>query len=228
MPRHRRVSPDGFVQHVINRGDHRETIFHKAADFRAFLAIVAETAYRIPMRILAYCVMRNHFHLLLWPYQGSDLPDFMQLLMNTHIRRYILHYRPAAPGHIYQGRYKNPLVESSQSLLQVARYIEANPRAAGIVTRAERYPWSSASWNADDPGRPLLADWPMARPADWLEYINTATPAEELKRIQRSVSRGSPYGSDDWVTATAAAHGLESRLRSQGRPRVYESMFPTA
>jgi putative transposase len=74
MPRHNRVSPDGFVQHVLNRGDHRETLFHKPGDFRAFLLVVAEAACRIPMRILAYCIMRNHFHLLLWPYQGDDLP----------------------------------------------------------------------------------------------------------------------------------------------------------
>src|SRR3954468_3959284 len=122
MPRHNRVSPDGFVQHVLNRGDHRETVFHKPADFRAFLAILAETAYRIPMRILAYCIMRNHFHLLLWPHQGDDLPRFMQLLMNTHIRRYLTHYPPASPGHIYQGRYKNPLVETGPAIIAVARY----------------------------------------------------------------------------------------------------------
>jgi REP-associated tyrosine transposase len=228
MPRHPRVSPDGFVQHVLNRGDHRETIFHKPADFRAFLAIIAETAYRIPMRILAYCIMRNHFNLVLWPYVGCDLPVFMQRLMNTHICRYLRHYPPASSGHIYQGRYSNPLVETSSGLIHVIRYVEANALSAGLVKRAEHYKWSSASPHAADEGRPVLAEWPIERPANWLAYLNTPTPADELNRIQRSARRGAPYGSDEWVQTVAATHGLESTLRPRGRPRVYETLLPTA
>ena len=227
MPRNRRVSPDGFVQHVVNRGDHRETIFHKPPDFRAFLAVIAECAYRIPMRILAYCIMRNHFHLVLWPYEGKDLPAFMQRLMNMHINRYLRHYQPSSRGHIYQGRYANPLVETGSALLRVIRYVEANGSSAGIVTRAEQYKWSSASPHASDPGRPQLAEWPIARPADWRQYLNTPTPADEWKKLQRSVRRNAPYGSDEWVKTVAAAHRLESRLRPPGRPRVYETVVST-
>jgi putative transposase len=228
MPRHRRVSPDGFVQHVINRGDHRDTIFHKPADFRAFLAIITEAAYRIPIRILAYCIMRNHFHLLLWPYEGADLPMFMQLLMNMHISRYLRHYRPASRGHIYQGRYTNPLVESGASITTVARYIEANALSAGLVRRAEHYRWSSASARASDPGRPQLAEWPIAKPVDWLKFLNTPTPADELKQLQRSVRRGAPFGSETWVQTVAGEHGLDHTLRAPGRPRAYETFVPTA
>src|SRR5687767_13967749 len=145
MPRHRRISPDGYVQHVLNRGDHRETIFFKAGDFRAFLAIVAESARRVGMRILAYCIMRNHFHLVVWPHAGNDLPVFMQLLMNLHIQRYLRHYRPESPGHIYQGRYTNSIVQSDHHVLRVMRYVEANALSAGLVRCAEDYKWSSAS-----------------------------------------------------------------------------------
>lgn len=226
MSRHRRVSPDGFVQHVINRGDHREAIFHKPADFRAFLAIVAEVAYQIPMRILAYCIMRNHFHLLLWPHAGTDLPVFMQRLMNTHITRYLRHYRPASPGHIYQGRYKNPLVETDASIVTVAKYIESNALSAGMVKRAEHYRWSSASPERADAGRPVLADWPVSKPADWLNFLNTPTPADDIKRLQRSVRRGSPFGSDAWTLATIKKFGLEHTVRSTGRPRTDETNVP--
>jgi putative transposase len=166
MPRHRRCSPDGFVQHVLNRGDHRETIFHKPSDFRAFLAIVAEAAQRVAIRILAYCIMRNHFHLVLWPYAGNDLPVFMQVLMNLHIQRYLQHYRPPSPGHIYQGRYTNAVVQSDHHLLRVIRYVEANALSARLVARAEHYKWSSASPHRADDGRPELSDWPVARPGD--------------------------------------------------------------
>ena len=227
MPRHTRISPDGFVQHVVNRGDHRETIFHKPGDFNAFLGAVAEIAYLVSMRILAYCVMRNHFHLLLWPEKGADLPVFMERLMNRHIRRYTLHYPPPSPGRIYQGRYHNSIVESGPALVDVARYVEANALSAGLVERAEDYSWSSASPHALHPNRPVLSEWPTPKPANWLQLLNTPTPADELKQLRRSIKRGSPIGQPRFVEAMATALGLEHTLRPRGRPRVYETDLPT-
>jgi putative transposase len=220
------VSPDGFVQHVMNRGDHRETIFHKPADFYAFLHLVDEAACRIPMRILAYCVMRNHFHLLLWPFEGQDLPDYMQMLMNLHIQRYIRHYPPASPGHIYQGRYANSIVQTGPSLYRVARYVEANALSAGIVPRAEDYPWSSASPLAHERNRPLIAEWPEPKPANWPTILNTPTATDEWKRLQRSLRRGAPVGSDDWVARIAKTYDLEYTMRRRGRPRPSGLDYP--
>jgi putative transposase len=218
MPRTKRISPTGFVQHVLNRGDHRETLFHKPGDFLAFLRVVTDTTVRLRMRILAYCIMRNHFHLLLWPYHGDDLPPFMQLLMNTHIRRYLGHYPPSSPGHIYQARYTNCLVEPGSSVLAVARYIEANALAAGLVRRAEDYPWSSASPYAEDVDRPCLSDWPVAKPGAWSTLLNQPTPSAELKRIQRCARRGAPYGSPAWTRRVAKRFALEHTVRLPGRP----------
>jgi putative transposase len=224
MPRRRRISPDGFVQHIVNRGDHRETLFHKPADFRAFLALMAEAAFRVPMRIVAYCIMRNHFHLLLWPYHGIDLPAYMQLLMNLHIQRYLRHYPPESRGHIYQGRYTNSLIEGDHSFLRVMRYVEANALTAGIVNRAEHYKWTSVSQHASDPGRPPLVDGPLARPADWLTFVNSPASPEELTRIQRSARRGAPYGSEEWTKEVVRRYGLEHTVRPRGRPRLYETI----
>lgn len=225
MPRKRRVSPDGFVQHVLNRGDHRETIFHKPADFRAFLAIAAEAAHRVPIRILGYCIMRNHFHLVVWPYEGKDLPAFMQMLMNLHIQRYLRHYRPRSPGHIYQGRYTNSLIQSDHSVHRVLRYVEANALSAGLVRRAEHYKWSSASRHASDPSRPELSEGPVAKPADWLTYLNAAAATKETQGIQRSARRGAPYGTEDWVTRVADEYDLRHTMRARGRPSVYERLI---
>jgi putative transposase len=228
MPRHARVSPDGFVQHVLNRGDHRETLFHKPGDFDAFLSVVAETACRVPMRILAYCIMRNHFHLVVWPYRGADLPDFMQRLMNLHISRYRRHYPPESPGHIYQSRYGNSIVETGSSVLTVAKYVEANALNARIVTRAEEYRWSSAHPHPADDDRPILAEWPIPRPPDWLTLLNLRTPAKEMQRIQRSAARGAPYGSAEWVASVAKEYGLEHTIRRRGRPTRSESRLPSS
>ena len=222
MPRHARISPDGFVQHVINRGDHRETIFHKAADFAAFLALMAEATARVPMRILAYCIMRNHFHLLLWPHRGTDLSAYMQLLMNLHIQRYLKHYPPASPGHIYQGRYRNVLVEDGSDVLKVARYIEANPVAAGIVRRAEDYKWSSISPLARRRGRPALEPTLVERTGEWRKFVNEPLAAESVQQIEDGIRKGIPIGSAAWRAQVVAEHGLQHVMRSRGRPRVYD------
>lgn len=226
MPRHARVSPDGFVQHVLNRGDHRETLFHKPADFRAFLKVFADTAERIAMRILAYCIMRNHFHFVLWPYEGADLPRFMHLLMSTHIARYLRHYPPVSPGHLYQDRYTNVLVEAGPPLLRVLRYVEANAFAANLVPRAEEYPWTSASPEALEDGRPFICEWPIARPANWSELLNTRTAASERQRIQRCAARGAPYGSTAWSEQVVKTFHLEHTVRRPGRPKSDESIIP--
>jgi len=223
MPRHNRVSPDGFVQHVLNRGDHREILFHKPADFRAFLSIVAETATRVAMRILAYCIMRNHFHFVLWPFKGADLPAFMQLLMNLHLSRYLRHYPPHSPGHVYQGRYTNVIVQNDDSLYRLVRYVEANAKSAGIVQRAEDYQWSSVSPHARDVGLPDIADWPLPKPRNWRDLVNEPLALQDLQRIQFSARRGAPYGSNEWVQRVVKEHNLEHTLRPRGRPRVYES-----
>ena len=224
MPRHARISPDGFFQHVINRGDHREDIFHKAADFAAFLALMTEAAWRVPMRIIAYCIMRNHFHLLLWPYHGSDVSAYMQILMNLHIQRYVRHYPPSSPGHIYQGRYRNVLVQGGPDLWKVARYVEANPVAAHIVRRAEDYKWSSAWRWASRPGRPALHPEPIVHSREWLEFVNEPLGVDIVASIEHAVRKGLPIGDEEWVRRVVADHGLQHTTRGRGRPRVYETV----
>jgi len=222
MPRHARISPDGFVHHVINRGDHRETIFHKPPDFAAFLALMTEAACQIRMRILAYCIMRNHFHFLLWPRQGSDLSAYMQLLMNLHIQRYLKHYPPASRGHIYQGRYRNVIVQNGAGLLTVARYIEANPIAAGLVRRAEDYKWSSASRLASRPGRPALEPGVIDRSKEWRRFVNEPVSAESFEDLEGCIRKGTPIGDPEWRARVVAEHGLIHTTRDRGRPRVYD------
>jgi len=146
---------------------------------------------------------------------------FMDRLMNRHIKRYLRHYPPASPGHIYQGRYTNALVETGRAVITTAKYIESNGSSAGLVERAEHYPWSSASPEHDEPGRPILAEWPVPKPADWLTFLNTPTPADELKRLRRSLRRGSPYGSHQWIDAVVKEHGLEHTVRKTGTPTVF-------
>ena len=143
MPRTARVAPGGYVFHVLNRGNERRSIFESEGDYLAFLRVLSETLERIPVRILAWCLMPNHWHLLLWPKQDGELGHFMQRLTTTHVRRWRLYRQSVGHGHLYQGTYKSFPVEADDHFYTVCRYVERNALRAKLVKRAEAWPWSS-------------------------------------------------------------------------------------
>jgi REP element-mobilizing transposase RayT len=104
MPRTSRASRRGFVYHVLNRGNGRSDVFHKDDDFAAFVNLMREAHEKVPIRLTGYCLMTNHFHLLLWPHEDGDLSHWMQWLLASHVRRYHRHYQSS--GHVWQGRFK--------------------------------------------------------------------------------------------------------------------------
>ena len=169
------------------------------------------------MRVLGYCLMPNHFQLVLWPLADGDLSRWMHWLQNTHVRRYHQHYRTS--GHIWQGRFQAFPIEQDDHLLTVLRYVERNPVRARLVRRAENWRWSSARlWAASE--RPqFLIPGPVRRPKDWLAWVNQAITQPELEALRRSVTRGAPFGNEAWTAKTAIELGLESTLRPRGRPR---------
>src|SRR5262245_606751 len=166
MPRAARASAGGVCYHVINRGNGRRQVFHKDADYLAFLKAIAHACIEIPMPVLAYCLLPNHFHLAVRPAGDGDLSRWMHWLLNTHVRRYHKHY--GTSGHIWQGRFKAFPIQEDEHLLTVLRYIERNAVRAKLAGRAERWPWSSARFWQDPGQRPsYLADGPAPRPRKW-------------------------------------------------------------
>ncbi len=217
MPRTARASVGGVCYHVINRGNGREKVFHKAADYAAFVKLMAEGHERLPIRVLGFCLMPNHFHLVLWPWADGELSRWMQWLLTSHVRRYHRHY--GGSGHVWQGRFKAFPIQQDEHLLTVLRYVERNALRAGLVERAEDWQWSSVGWweRADRPT--FLHNGPVDRGRRWVADVNRAmTPAEE-EAIRRSVNRGTPWGTESWQRRTATRLGLESSLRPRGRPK---------
>src|SRR5271166_1714004 len=221
MPRTARVAPGGMVFHVLNRGVARMQLFDKAAEYQAFEQVLQDTLDQSPMRICAYAVMPNHWHLLLWPECDGELAAFMQRLTITHVRRWQEHRGYAGLGHVYQGRYKSFPVESDEHFWVVARYVERNALRANLVLRAEEWRWSSLWQRCHPTGeeRSLLAAWPIDMPANWLERVNQTDDAQELEALRRSVQRGRPFGQPEWQKEIAQRLGLESAYRPTGRPR---------
>ena len=131
-----------MIYHVLNRGNGRRDLFTKPADFDAFVKLLAEALGRFEVELLAYCLMGNHWHLLLRPRTAAALSRMMAWLTVTHARRHHKHYPHPGSGHLYQGRFKSFPVESDEHFLIVARYIHANPLRARLVKRAQDWRWS--------------------------------------------------------------------------------------
>ena len=221
MSRHIRAQEGGVVYHAINRANARACLFDDRGDYQAFERVLGEAIARESMRLLAYCVMPNHFHLVLWPRADGDLSRFMGWLTMTHTQRWHAHRNTVGSGHLYQGRFKSFPVQSDEHLLILCRYVERNPLRAGLVTRAEHWPWGSLAKSTTVPSidNSLLHPWVIERPGDWVERVNAAmTPAEE-EAVQRSIQRNQPFGTSDWQETTASRLGLLSTLRPRGRPK---------
>jgi putative transposase len=198
----------------------RRTLFEKDGDYLAFEAVLEETLSIRPMRICAYCLLPNHWHFVLWPEHDGDLSRFMQRLTNTHVKRWKEHRREIGYGHLYQGRYKSFPVQTDEYFYQVVRYVERNALRANLSAHAEAWRWSSSGRvGRAEATFPLLSDWPLPRPSNWLELVNQPQTDAELQALRRCVNRGTPFGDPDWAASTAKMLGLESTLRDRGRPR---------
>ncbi len=173
------------------------------------------------MRICSYCVMPNHWHLVLWPERDGELAAFMQRLTVTHVTRWQRYKRRVGEGHVYQGRYKSFPVEHDEHFYQLARYVECNPLRAGLVERCDAWQWSSL-WrrtHGDAESRRLLSRWPLPLPRTWLDHVQQPQHESELAAVRRSIERGSPLGDADWTKRIAKRLGLEFTQRSRGRPK---------
>jgi putative transposase len=172
MPRPRRIAVGGVVYHVTNRGSRKGPLFETRDDYIAFERIVTETREQSPMRIVAYCLMWNHWHFLLWPELDRQLSAFMKGLTETHAMRWRRNSGTAGEGAVYQSRFVSKAINDHQHLLTCWRYIERNPVEAGIVARAQDWPWSSAAPRLQEP-RPFVLDpGPCERPREWLDLVN--------------------------------------------------------
>jgi putative transposase len=221
MARVQRMDVGGTVYHVLNRANFRSALFKTATHYRDFLVILEESLAVVAMRILAYCLMPNHWHLVLYPRADGDLARFLQRVTLTHTQRYHARTRTIGYGHVYQGRYKSLPVEMGGHFMTVVRYVERNAQRAALVPKAEAWPWSSVHVRlyGDKEQKRLLSPWPMAEPADYLRWLNRSQPNEEVENIRYAIQRNRPYGEKDWVLKAAKKFGLETTLHQRGRPR---------
>src|SRR5580692_6316794 len=137
MPRRLRGKTGGYVFHVLNRAVGRAMLFKKNGDYAAFEKVLQEGLEWQPMRVLAYCVMPNHWHLVVWPRHDGELSEFVGWLTLTHTQRWHAYRQSTGSGPVYQGRFKSFPIQEDDHLYAASRYVERNALRARLVRRAE-------------------------------------------------------------------------------------------
>jgi putative transposase len=217
MPRTARRLVAGGHYHVINRGNNRSQVFESPGEYGAFLRLIAQAQTRISLSILAACLMPNHFHLVVSQASRTDISRWMHWLLTTHTHHH--HLRRGSSGRVWQGRFKAFAIERDDHLLTVMRYVERNSLRAGLVTRAENWPWGSLAWRRAPRVRSVLSAPPVTLPTDWPEWVNAPQTTEELAALRNCVNGQKPFGSDAWVDDQSRQPGFIGPIRRRGRPR---------
>ncbi|OGG76869.1 hypothetical protein A3B35_00235 [Candidatus Kaiserbacteria bacterium RIFCSPLOWO2_01_FULL_54_24] len=221
MPRPPRVDVGDQLYHVINRANGRARIFYKDEDYRHFESLLRHAAEQFSMRILAYVLMPNHWHLVLYPRQDGDLSKFMQWLTLTHTQQYHVRTRTIGYGHIYQGRYKSFIIEKDSYLLAVIKYVERNSVRARLAKTVEQWRWGSGyrRLKGTPKEQKLLAKAPVDFPNNYRIWVNQPDRMADVSSLRNSVNKNVPFGSLGWTSRTVKQFGLEATLRNPGRPK---------
>ena len=223
MGRPKRVDVAGGIYHMLNRANLKATIFRKPEDYAAFEDVLIEAFDRFAIQLMSYCLMPNHWHLVVKPNVDGEMGRFGQWICLTHTQRYHAHYDIVGLGHLYQGRYKSFPVQSDDHFLTINRYVERNAYTANLCDSPEAWKWNSLyHWSRETllSGQ-LLSPWPIPRPSNWLAWVRTDFSQEEQKQIKWSVARGVPFGDPTWVESMARKFDLESTMRPRGRPKKF-------
>lgn len=221
MPRRSRADEAGCVYHAMNRGNGRQTLFHKDEDYEAFQRVLGQGLERYPVELFSFTLMPNHWHLVLRPAEDGMMGQFLRWVTATHTQRHHSHYQTSGQGHLYQSRFKSFPIADDDHFLVVCRYVERNPLRAKLVKRAEEWRFGSLwRWvQKSDSSPKLLSPWPIARVPRWTERVNQPLTENELAAVRLCVQRGRPFGNEEWTQEVAQRAGLEHTIRSVGRPR---------
>ena len=196
-------------------------LFDTQGDYLAYEKVLQEAHEHVAMRTVAYCIMPNHWHLVLWPRNDGDLSEFMQWLTLTHTQRWHAAHGTAGIGHVYQGRFKSFPVQSNEYYLTVLRYIESNPLRAGLVDDSRDWQYSSLAIRngIEKEQGPAINRGPVKLPDGWNRLVNVLPNESIDARLQNCIKRGCPFGNDKWIRMASQKLGLEITLRPRGRPK---------
>lgn len=220
MPRIARGLADNQIYHIINRGNRREVVFHDNYDYEKFLKLLIESKEKYAIKIYAYCLMPNHFHLVIYTKYADSLSQTMHWINSSYVRYYNKRYNIS--GHLWQGRYKSFIVQEDSYLLVLLKYVEVNPKRARIVKDCIDYKYSSANNRIKNNENLITDEAPILLPDDWYAYINSDEKITDIESIRNCINRQAPLGDENWKYMVSKKYNLESTMNQRGRPKKEE------
>jgi putative transposase len=226
MGRQRRSNICGGIYHVMNRGNRKATIFEDDRDRRRFLRILTEEQERFGVETLAGCLIGNHFHALVLTPHGN-LSDFMALWEGRFAR--YSNWRHDRVGHLFQGRFRDVLIEHDVHLLIALCYIFFNPVSAGLVQRLEDYRWSTYAATVG------VAPLPHYLSIDWIETLFPSDSRREAQRrlrvlmtnakpVKAYLEQNEAVADPDAIRRTLHSY-VGEQFRLGTLPRMYRSLL---
>lgn len=218
MPRRPRIVIPKLAYHVTQRGNYRQKVFEKEADYKQYSYWLNEYAQQNNLSILAYCLMNNHVHFIVVP----DNEESLARTFNTVHMRYAQYYnrKKKAHGHLWQGRFFSYILDTDH-LYRAIRYVERNPVRAKIVKKAWDYPWSSAKMHIGEDQNPritLSSRFEMMDEKSWRGYLHEED--EEInKEIRLKTLRGLVVGTQEFISRLEERLNCSLKCLSQGRPK---------
>ena len=183
--------------HAMNRSAKQLTLFDDAADYQLFLQVMKEAEHKCPIKVLEYCLMPNHFHLLLWPETDKQLSSYMRWVAGVHAQRWRRGRGTVGKGAVYQGRFKWVAVQDGRHYGIARRYIWQNPVRARLVEQPQGWAWSSAS-DILLPVRPHLAEGPLVDGQSRAAAIAETLPTADEEEMRDALRRNQPFGTPSW------------------------------
>lgn len=197
MPRLPRIILPEYPHHLTQRGNRKSDVFLDTEDRQIFLSLVEEYTQKNGIKVSSYCLMTNHFHLIVHPATKLGLSKGMHQIDGVYAEYFNQKYK--LTGHLWQDRFFACVLDSSH-FWKAVQYVERNPVRAGLVSRAEKYQWSSAAAHCGQRCDPLLSEIPLPAPhGDWRAWLTEDLPEEEHERIRRAAKRGAPYASESFI-----------------------------
>lgn len=231
MARPLRITVPNLPFHVLDRGNNRQIVFREEADFVYYLRLLGRYKEELRFKLYHFCLMPNHFHLVLEPTIEGSLAKTMMRLSVAY--SWYFNQRYGGVGHVWQGRYKSSLVDKDNYFIWCGLYVELNPVRAGLVSKPEDWRWSSYRFYAFGEIDPLTKDLVDISPyhlglghtvrerqRNYREEVAEVMKEEFLKGIREKLDEG-VFGREDFVREAKERFKIGS-LRSRGRPRKGE------
>jgi len=219
MPASKRIVLPGLSHHVVQRGNNKSNIFEDNKDYDTYQALLCKFLVETGCHLLAYALLPNHVHLLVRPPERESLPRLMLKLNVTYVKYFQERYQ--VTGHMFESRYKSYPIEDDEYLWRVVRYIDTNPKKAGLIRQAHKYQFSSAAAHLAGQINGIITHLPFeATDLDaFAEYLVRPGKKEELAQIQESLKRNKPLGSRTFLNHIAGLFGIKFRFPGRGRPK---------